>query len=120
MPLEQSYSKIHSFLFEISDALRYLVEPAKIMETACEKLAMFINADQIGYAEINLKKGTAFIERDWNNGKIASNAGYHSLKDFGNLFIDDLKSGNIIAISDVSKDTRTSHKEVIASFKKVS
>ncbi len=98
---------------------RYLVEPVKILETVCAKLAQFIDADQVGYAEINLKKGIAYIERDWNNGKIKSNAGTHSLKDFGNLFIEELKAGKIIVIEDVSTDRRTSSKTVLEAFEKV-
>lgn len=120
MKSDQSYTKIHAFLLEIGDALRYLVEPTNIMETMCEKLAQFVDADQVAYAEIDEKKGIALVERDWNNGKIRSNAGIHMLEDFGHLFVDDLKAGNIVAIDNISTDERTSSPSAIEAFRKVS
>ncbi len=110
----------NAFFLELCIALCNLTQPVEILEASCKKLAQFIEADQIAYVDINLEKGTAFIDHDWNNGKIGSNAGCHKLEDFGPFFIDDLKAGKIIVSNDVSKDSRTASKDFLKTFEKIS
>ena len=108
-----------SFLLALSDALRGLSDPAEIMATASRLLGIKLAAGQVAYADIDEKGEHAVISREWNDGTVPSNATVHKIEDFG-AFLEDLKRGQTIVISDVHDDPRTSMPEALATFKRVS
>ena len=108
-----------SFLLALNDALRRISDPAEIMATACRLLGSKLAAGQVAYADIDEAGDHAIISRQWNDGTIPSNATVHKIEDFG-AFLEDLKRGQTIVISDVRDDARTSMPEALATFKRVS
>jgi PAS domain S-box-containing protein len=56
------------------------------------------------------------IEADWNDGRMPSNAGVHTLDDYGPEAMAELLAGRNVLISDVSKDPRTSQPSVLAVY----
>ncbi|HEX6983223.1 MAG TPA: GAF domain-containing protein [Balneolaceae bacterium] len=109
-----------SFLLQLTDALRNLTDPNAVLSTAAETLGRHIEAQQVAYAEIDETVEFAIIEKDWNDGSMPSNVGWHRLEDFGGDFVDDLKNGEAIVIDDVRNDERTSSPETLATFSSAS
>jgi len=100
-------SRTDSFALHLADSLREIADPAEIMWIAASKLAIHLGAGQAAYTEIDPTGEFAIIERDWNDGSMASNAGRHRLEAYGATLIADLRAGKTVAIGDVSKDSRT-------------
>ncbi len=116
--LRQSKER-QSFLLALSDAFRRLSDPAEIIATASRLLGSKLAAGQVAYADIDEAADHAIISRDRNDGTIPSNAAVHKIKDFG-AFLEDLRRGRTVVISDVNDDPRTSMPEALATFKRVS
>lgn len=103
---------------ELTERLRAMREPdtAGLAYEAAALVGQHLGADQSAYIAIDETGEYAVVERDWNNGRMASNVGTHRLEDFGAAFIDDLRAGQSIAIRDVRDDPRTNAPEALASF----
>ncbi|MDP2085873.1 MAG: HWE histidine kinase domain-containing protein [Gemmobacter sp.] len=102
---------------ELTEHLRAST-PSETAFVAAALLAQYLRAEQAAYGEIDEAGEYAYIARDWNDGRMASNAGVHRIADFGAAFAADLKAGITIAIGDVRKDPRTAQPEALKSFEK--
>ena len=112
------FASPHAYLLSLADELRTMAEPEAIKETACQRLAHYLNAGQVAYAEI--EGDFAFIEREWSDGVMPSNAGRHRLSDFGLMMEQTLASGQPLVVNDVRSDSRTNSDDVLAHFDSVS
>ncbi|WP_404384549.1 HWE histidine kinase domain-containing protein [Caenispirillum salinarum] len=101
---------------DLTERLRSPGDPADIAFDAAGLLARHLGAEQAAYAEIDEAGEYAAIARDWNDGRMVSNAGRHRLRDFGPALIADLKAGRSIAINDVVEDPRTATPEAMKTF----
>ncbi len=101
---------------DLTERLRTPGDPADLAFDAAALLAQHLQAEQAAYAEVDESGEYGIVARDWNNGKMSSNAGRHRIEDFGPDFIADLKNGLSVAIDDVHKDPRTATPEVLATF----
>ncbi|WP_171034010.1 PAS domain S-box protein [Lichenicoccus roseus] len=108
-----------SFLLALADRLRPLGDPVAVMATAAEMLGRHLRVAQVGYSEIDAAQMHAVIDRDWNDGRLASVAGTLRLDDYGPRIIADLKRGATLAIADVRADGRTNAPEVAAAFDRI-
>lgn len=93
-------------LFKLTDLFRDLTTSEEILYAASEVLGETLAVSRVGYGTINPISETLHVIRDWNAPGVATLAGMLHLRDYGS-FIDDLKAGKFIAISDVEKDHRT-------------
>ncbi|MEM5473506.1 PAS domain-containing protein [Hoeflea sp. AS60] len=108
----------HAYLLSLADELRTIAEPEAIKETACRRLAQYLKADQVAYAEIDGE--FALIERDWSEGRIPSIAGRHRMSDFGPMLEQALATGQAVVVNDVTSDSRTNLHDALAHFTSVS
>ena len=104
------------FRLSIEERLRDLADPAEVVAATSEALGRHLGVAQVNYADVEPGCETALIEREWNDGTMASNAGRHRLDDYGSEFVAALKRGESIAIGDVGLDWRTSSVEAVAAF----
>ncbi|WP_189338357.1 PAS domain S-box protein [Sphingobium sp. SCG-1] len=109
-----------TFRLALEERLRDLADPIDIVSAASEALGLHMNVAQVAYAEVDADGETVSIEREWNSGAMASNAGRHRLVDFGPAFAADLMRGERVAIADVRQDPRTSSPEALSAFAKLS
>jgi PAS domain S-box-containing protein len=93
-------------LFELDDRFRELDDPADLAFAAAEALGRALEVSRAGYGTIDPVAETITIERDWNAPGIRSLAGVLNFRDYGS-YIEDLKRGVTVAISDAGKDPRT-------------
>ena len=100
--------------------LRGVTDPAEAIAAASEALGRHLSVGQVAYSEVEPDSETVLIEREWNDGTMASNAGRHRLDNYGPVYIAALKRGERIAITDVRLDPRTSSAEAAASFARAS
>lgn len=107
-------------LVRLSDDLRALNDPDKVIGAASQMLGEALGAGQVAYAEVDETGEYVSIERDWNDGTIPSNARRHRLEEFGPAFIADLRRGDTIVIGNVEADDRTSSAEALATFAQAS
>ncbi len=105
-----------SFLLALADRLRPLVDPVAVMAAASEMLGRHLRVAQVGYSEIDPSQQFGIIDRDWNDGRMASVAGTRRLDDFGARIIAELRRGATLAIADVRADRRTNAPEIAAAF----
>jgi PAS domain S-box-containing protein len=109
-----------AFRITLEEHLQNLADPSEIMAAASEALGLYLGVPQVAYARVEPGEQTVLIEREWNNGVMASNVGRHRLDDYGPKFIADLKRGKLVAIADVRLDPRTASPEALATFAKAS
>jgi PAS domain S-box-containing protein len=95
-----------AFLLDLSDRLRDLTDPEEIMADVESALGALLNADRVGYGEVDQAAGIVSMSRDWTAG-VASAQGQFSLNAFGEGLITDLAEGRTIQIEDVREDGRT-------------
>jgi len=93
-------------LFNLADLVRGATTSEEIVYGASEVLGETLIASRVGYGTIDPVAETLHVIRDWNAPGVESLAGRLHLRDYGS-FIDDLKAGKFIAISDVEHDHRT-------------
>ncbi|MFM0376037.1 PAS domain-containing protein [Paraburkholderia strydomiana] len=93
-------------LFRVADLVRTATTSEEIMYEASEVLGETLIASRVGYGTIDPVAETLDVIQDWNAPGVETLAGRLHLRDYGS-FIDDLKSGNFIAINDVEHDDRT-------------
>ncbi|WP_426023964.1 PAS domain S-box protein [Brevundimonas sp. PWP3-1b1] len=96
-----------AFLLDLSDRLRDLTDPEEIMAEVESALGALLDADRVGYGEVDQAAGVVAMSRDWTAG-VASAQGQFSLNAFGEGLIADLADGRTIHIEDVREDPRTS------------
>ncbi len=109
-----------AFRLALEENLRRVADPGEIVAIAAEALGRHLGVGQITYAEVDADGEFVTIDREWNNGTIASNAGRHRLNDYGPAFISDLRRGEITVIGDVRLDARTSSRQALAAFARAS
>ena len=105
-----------AFRLALEARLREVENPVEVVAAASEALGRQLEVTQVAYAEVEPEGESVLIEREWNNGSMASNAGRHRLDDYGPAFVADLKRGWTVAIPDVRLDPRTSSTEALAAF----
>jgi PAS domain S-box-containing protein len=93
-------------IVELSDAIRDLNNPESLGYRASEILGRALDVSRVGYAAIDPDAETLHVTKDWTAPGVESLAGSLQLRDYGS-FIDSLKRGEFIAISDVREDHRT-------------
>ena len=108
------------FRLALDDTLRGVADPSEIVALASEALGRHLGVGQIVYAEVDAGGEFVTIDREWNDGTIASNAGRHRLDDYGPAFISDLRRGETTAVADVRLDPRTSSAQALAAFARAS
>ena len=96
----------HAFLLDLSDRLRDLTDPIAIMAEVEGALGRLLEADRVGYGEIDQAAGMVSMTHDWTSG-VASAQGRFDLHAFGEGLIADLADGRTIQIEDVRDDPRT-------------
>lgn len=95
-----------SFLLALTDRLRDLSDPSAIMDEVERSLGDLLDADRVGYGEVDHTRGMIELTRDWTAG-VPSAAGRVTLETFGARLIEDLARGQVISIPDVREDPRT-------------
>jgi signal transduction histidine kinase/PAS domain-containing protein len=93
-------------LARLTDKLHDLTNPDDIAFTASEILGRALRVSRVGYGAIDPDAETLEVVRDWIGPGVETLAGVLPLRVYGS-FIDSLKRGEFIAISDVEKDDRT-------------
>ena len=93
-------------LIRLGDEIQGLDEPTDIAFAASRALGETLGVSRVGYGTVNPVDDTLTVPRDWTAPGVVSIAGVLNLRDFGS-FVDDLKLGAFIVISDVLGDPRT-------------
>ena len=98
----------HAFNLSLADGLRCLTAPEDILAKASAMLGQELGVDRVLYCEVDDRKGTFDIRRDWTREGVPSVAGHvRLLADFGGELIGALKAGKALVISDIAADSRT-------------
>jgi signal transduction histidine kinase/PAS domain-containing protein len=93
-------------LARLTEKLHDLTNPNDIAFTASEILGRALRVSRVGYGVIDPDAETLEVARDWIAPGVETLAGVLPLRAYGS-FIDSLKRGEFIAISDVETDERT-------------
>ncbi|MDO6413949.1 ATP-binding protein [Sphingomonas sp. BIUV-7] len=93
-------------LVELNDRLRESGEAADLAYAAAEILGRTLGVSRAGYGTIDPVAETIVVERDWNAPGIQTLAGTLEFRDYGS-YIDNLKRGETVAVSDAYADPRT-------------
>lgn len=93
-------------LARLGDRLRDLSDTAAIIAVATTILGESLELTQAGYGAIDLSSETIEIAPGWRATDVPAIAGLHRFRDYGS-FVDQLKRGETVLISDVTHDPRT-------------
>ena len=100
------------FLLRLNDALRPLRDTGEIEAEACRLLGQHLGVAQVGFGGVDHDRLHVTVQRDWNDGRLASVAGTWRMRDFGPSLIADMRRGLTAAIPDIALDPRTNAPEV--------
>jgi PAS domain S-box-containing protein len=114
----RSVERRREFLAGLGERLRDLPDVAAVADEATRSLGAYLGVAQVGYGVIDHDEAGALVmvERDWNDGRIASVVGTWRMDDFGPEFVSDMKGGRTVAIPDVTRDPRTGAPPVAAAY----
>jgi PAS domain S-box-containing protein len=101
-----------AFRLALTDALRALDDPAAMMIRASELIAGYLGAAQAGLAEMDAAGAEATIRNGWTDGRLPSIFGTWPLDAFGTEMVRDLRTGEIVVVPDLAKDSRAMAPEV--------
>ena len=93
-------------LLTLSDDLRETDDAAAMSYSAAKIIGRALGVSRAGYGIIDPIAETIAVERDWQMPGTETLAGVLRFRDFGS-YIEDLKRGEAVAISDVRTDHRT-------------
>lgn len=93
-------------LVDLSQRLGDAFDAAEAGHAGAEVLGTALNVSRVGYGTVDHDSGDLFVDRDWCRPDVQSLAGVTPLSAYG-TFIDSLRRGEFIAISDVRLDPRT-------------
>jgi PAS domain S-box-containing protein len=99
--------KRRNALVRLTDTVRDLKTPEEIIFQASLILGETLDVSRVGYGTIDPEAETLTVKRDWNALGVTSLAGTLNLRDYGS-FVDDMKLGNVVAVSDIESNPRTS------------
>ena len=109
-------SRRQTFLLGLTDRVRDIASPEDVMIEIERSLGAELDADRVGYGEVDQERNIVSMTRDWTAG-VASAQGQFTLADLGKDLIDDLADGQFIRISDVREDPRT--REALGVFERL-
>ena len=93
-------------LADLSRRLGGAADAGKAGHEGAVVLGTTLKVSRVGYGTVDHDSGNLFVDRDWTRPGVTSLAGVTPLVDYG-TFIDSLRRGEFIAISDVRLDPRT-------------
>ncbi|GGY77543.1 hypothetical protein GCM10007388_07930 [Pseudoduganella plicata] len=99
-----------AFQLALSDTLRGLNDPLAITAHAASMLGRYVNADRVGYGEIDAVSDSVSVRRDWTaaGGAMQSLAGEtRPLDSFGPNIIAVLRAGQTLRLDDIEADPRS-------------
>lgn len=95
-----------TFLLDLIDRIRDMADPDQILEEIERSLGDVLDADRVGYGEVDHTRGVVFMTRDWTAG-VVSARGHFDLNVFGERLMADLAAGRTAVIGDIYLDDRT-------------
>lgn len=107
-----SLESADSFLLGLSDRLRRIEDPARILYEAAASIGPRLGLSRAGYAEVDPEAGTLYVERDWTDGTVKPGVGQHIIASFGMQTTAMLYSGETQRIDDVRVDPRIGRTEL--------
>ncbi len=93
-------------LVTFNDRLRDLNDIPAMSFASASIIGETLGADRVGYGTVSADGDHVDIVGDWTAPGIASVAGQHRMRQYGS-YIDDLRSGDTVAITDIELDPRT-------------
>ena len=93
-------------LLDLADAIRDLKDPAAIAYVSSEMLGNALAVSRVGYGTVDTANETIGIESEWDEPGVRPLDSTLQFRDYGS-YIEDLKRGATVAISDVDADPRT-------------
>ena len=92
-----------AFLLRLSDAIRRLVDPARIQAEACRLLGEYLHVDRAYYVEVNEQEGYARVHQDYLRADSPSLAGDFRLEDHG-WALPYLRRGETVVVTDAQHE----------------
>ena len=96
-----------TFLIELNKALYAVNDPTILSAITAEKLGQFLQADCVGYEQIELLTQLGHVDQDWTRGNFPSMVGTHRLSDMAPEFLGQLRSGQTVVVNDTATDPLT-------------
>ncbi|WP_249673543.1 ATP-binding protein [Pseudomonas abieticivorans] len=93
-------------LADLTHRISESADPVELAYNACEIIGRALGVSRVGYGLIDPLAETITIERDWNAPGIKTIAGVLNFREYGS-YIDDLKRGNTVFVSNADHDPRT-------------
>ena len=105
-----------AFRFGLEERLRDLSSPKEAMAAAADALGRYLNAAQVGYAEVDAE-GHAITGDEFHDGRMPHLcAGRYRLEEYGPAMAADMAAGRAVVVHDVQEDARTSSPEALAAY----
>ncbi|HYD33251.1 MAG TPA: diguanylate cyclase, partial [Methylophilaceae bacterium] len=101
-------TRAQEFQLQLADRIRSIADPNDIIAAACELLGQNLKVALVGYLEVDESGQRGFLRRDWTNGELPTMAGQTlHLDAFGPELAEEVRQGRVIAVEDVTTDSRS-------------
>jgi two-component sensor histidine kinase/GAF domain-containing protein len=96
------------FLLRLSDAVRAVSDPPRVMALAAEALGRELGLNRCGYGQSLDERGDVIqVEGEWTNDAAHALAGPCRLDEFGSELAAQMRAGETVRVDDVLQDPRT-------------
>ncbi|SHG54612.1 ATP-binding protein [Massilia sp. CF038] len=96
---------MYRFLLALDDAIRGLLAPQEITQTAAAMLGRFLGVQRCAYAHVDQQQGTFTVTGDYVNG-VPSIVGQYRSDNFGAAFVQLSEAGLPYVVNDTESDAR--------------
>jgi PAS domain S-box-containing protein len=103
----QQQERRQAALVALGDRLRDVKDVSSVTLAAMEIAGTALGVARAGYGKVDATQEYVVVESDWTNGEIGTLAGTYRFEDFGKDLGARLQRGELVAVSDVSKDPIT-------------
>lgn len=115
-----SAARRHAFLVQFTDALEPLTSARDVTRVAAERLGRYLGADRVVYVVVDDADEYGIAEVAWHADPKRRAIDRYRLLDYGADFVNALRRGETVVISDVRSDARTSMPPVVDAFARAS
>ncbi|MGA1803457.1 GAF domain-containing protein [Rhizobium sp. HT1-10] len=96
-------------LLDLGDRLRDLDDVESMALAASDLMAKALDASRAGFGIVDPIAETVMMQPEWRAPGVSSLVGLHHFRDYGS-YIDELKAGQTVIVTDVVNDPRTADK----------
>lgn len=106
----------NAVLLQLSDTLLRQGGADSTLHSALELLGRHFGVARVCFGDVDATEGTIRVRHEWSDGSVPSVIGTWRMPDFGRAKETQIRSGQTVAVDDITQDVRTNDPHTLASY----